>query len=123
MPSHRPVRIAEQIHRELSSLFLTDVKDPRVTPISITSVDVKRDLRRAEILYTPLGGGEPSDQLVEALNDVARQLRGPVARAIGVRFAPELVFRFDKHLDAAVRVTSLIDQIGRSRKTDDEESP
>lgn len=119
MANHRPERVADQIHREVSARLLRDIKDPRLPTMSITHVTVTRDLRRAVVTWLPLGGGEPSDEVFEALNDVAKRLRGPVGRALGVRFAPEIVFQFDRNLDAAVRVTSLLEQIEYERKTKD----
>lgn len=116
MASYRHERVAEQVHREVSMRLLSEVKDPRVTPISVTRVDVTKDLRRAVINYLPLGGNEPSDELVEALNDVAKHLRGPIGRALRLSFAPELVFKVDHHLDAAVRVTSIIEKLVHERK-------
>ena len=116
MPSYRAERVAEMIHRELAQRLLLEVKDPRVTPISITSVVVSRDLRRAEIAYMPLGGGEVSHDLREGLDEVARKLRGPIGRALRLRHAPELVFVVDTTTEAAIQVTRLLDQLARERE-------
>ena len=67
MPGYRHARVSEMIHRELSQRLRLEIKDPRITPISITEVDVTRDLSRAHISYMPLGGGAVSDELREGL--------------------------------------------------------
>lgn len=130
MAGFRHERVAEQIHREVSARLLREIKDPRYTPISVTRVDVTKDLRRAVIQYLPLGGNEPSDELVEGLNDIAKHLRGPVARALRLQFAPELVFQVDHTTDQAIRVMSIIEKLAYERRTsetppepDDEETP
>ena len=115
MPGHRPARIAEMIHKELARRLRLEVKDPRVTPVSITDVRVTGDLRRADVQYMPLGGGEPSEELKEGLLHAARQLRGPIGRALRLRHAPELVFTHDTHTDEAVRMTSLLDRLSAER--------
>lgn len=115
MASFRAERIAELVHREVA-MQLPHLKDPRLTPISITRVTVPRDLSRAVVEWLPLGGGEPPDELVEALDGAARQLRGPVGRALGIRHSPEIVFQVDHHTEQAIRVASLIDQVSRERK-------
>jgi ribosome-binding factor A len=115
MPGHRPERVAEMIHRELAERLRTEVKDPRVEPVSITSVEVTRDLSRAVISYMPLGGGAPSEDLTEGMAAAARQLRGPIGRALRLRHAPELVFAYDERTDAAFRVTALIDRLSAER--------
>lgn len=116
MPSYRPERIAEMVHRELAQRLRLEVKDPRVTPVSITSVHVTRDLRRAEVSFMPLGGGKVSDELQEGLDEAARRLRGPIGRALRLRHAPELVFVQDTTTEDAIRVTQLLDQLARDRE-------
>ncbi len=115
MRGYRPERVAELIHRELGERLRLQVKDPRVTPISITSVEVTRDLGRAVVRYLPLGGGLPSADLIEGLEHAAKQLRGPIGRALRLRHAPELVFEVDEHMEDAFRVTQIIDELARER--------
>lgn len=113
MGGFRAERIAELVHRELATRLVRDVKDSRLEPVSITHVEVTRDLSRATVHYLPLGGGEPSDDLVAALDSAARQLRGPIGRALQTRHAPELVFQVDRHTENAIRMTQLLEEIGR----------
>lgn len=113
MSGWRPERVAEMVHRELAQRLREDVKDPELGPISITGVDVSRDLGRAVVRYLPLGGGVPGPSQREALVRAAKALRGPVGRALRLRTAPELVFVLDEDLERAVRVTSLLDEVGR----------
>ena len=115
MPGHRPARIAEMIHRELATRLRLEVKDPRVTAVSITHVHVTGDLRRAHVQYLPLGGGEASEELHEGLLAAAKQLRGPIGRALRLRHAPELLFELDTHTASAVEMTSLLDRLSAER--------
>lgn len=114
MPGHRPARIAEMIHRELAQRLRLE-KDPRVTEISITHVRVTGDLRRAYVQYLPLGGEAPGDDLIEGLQEAAKQLRGPIGRALRLRHAPELLFEIDTHTLEAVRMTNLLDKLSAER--------
>jgi ribosome-binding factor A len=113
MSGYRPQRIAEMIHRELSVRLRQALKDPAFPPISITHVEVTRDLRHARVMWSPLGGGQPSEELVDAIDLAARQLRGPIGRALRTRNAPELHFELDQHTEDAVRMTTLLGEIGR----------
>jgi ribosome-binding factor A len=122
MASFRAERIAELVHREVATQ-LRQLKDPRLSPISITRVSVPRDLSRAVVEWLPLGGGDPSDELIEALDGAARQLRGPVGRSLGIRHSPEIVFQVDHHTERAIRVASLIDQVTRSRASEEGDAP
>jgi ribosome-binding factor A len=117
MPGYRPQRLAEIIHRELSVRLREFLNDPTFPPVSITHVEVMKDLRSARISWSPLGGTAPSTELLEAMDLAARRLRGPIARALRVRHAPELFFKVDDHLDDAVRLTSLLGRLSVDRQT------
>lgn len=119
MAGYRAQRIAELVHRELAERLRLEVKDPRVEPISLTHVEVTRDLSRATAHYMPLGGGEPSKELRDGLAEAAKQLRGPIGRALRLRHAPEIVFVVDAHTDRAFRVSALIEQVARELPADD----
>lgn len=120
MPGHRPERIAEMVHRELAERLRSDIKDPRVTPISITSVEVTRDLGRAVVSFLPLGGSGPDAELEEGLREAARKLRGPIGRALRLRHAPELVFTYDHRTEGAFRVMNVLDRLAAERRGRDE---
>lgn len=111
MGGYRAERIAEMVHREVASRLRTEMKDPRLVPVSITHVRVSKDLKRAVIEFMPLGGGEVSKELALAMRDAGRAMRGPIGRALRLRHAPELVFKVDTHTDEAIRVTKLIDAV------------
>lgn len=121
MASYRPERVAAMIHRELAQRLRLEIKDPRITEVSITEVSVSRDLSRARVHYMPLGGGKPSPEMQDGLDDAARRLRGPIGRALRLRHAPEIVFEYDTHTDAAFAVTRLIDQLAAERRQDEGE--
>ena len=108
----RPKRVAAQIHRELSQRLRGVLSESEWGYISITNVVISRDLQKATISYMPLGGGEISDKLQEAMEQAAKQLRGPIGRALRTRNAPELIFRPDTHTEEAVRMTNLLNRIG-----------
>ena len=113
MGGFRAERLAEQIHRELAQRLRLEIKDPRMEPISITHVKVSGDLSRAVVEYLPLGGGNVSGDLADALEEAAQRLRGPIGRALRLRHAPQLLFKIDTHTDEAVRLTSLLRDMER----------
>lgn len=121
MAGYRPERVAEMVHSEVASRLLRDIKDPELVPISITRVEMSRDLGRAVLWFLPLGGGEVSRSLQEALGRAGKKIRGPVGRALRLRTAPQLVFKEDIHHEEAVRVTRLLDEIGANMRAADEE--
>lgn len=113
MAGYRPQRIAEMIHRELAVRLPRELKDPGFPPVSITHIEVTRDLSIARIAWSPLGGMPASDELIDAVDEAARRLRGPIGRALRTRHSPELRFELDDHTEEAVRLTDLLGVIGR----------
>lgn len=93
----RTQRVADHLQRELAKLIQQEVRDPRVGMVSITSVDVSRDLRYARVYYTALGSdsSEEAVESTEALNRAAGFLRSQLSRDSSMRSVPQLKFHFD----------------------------
>jgi ribosome-binding factor A len=101
--SRRPDRVAEAI-REAVAMFLAEgVKDPRVTGlVTVTGVDVTRDLRHARVHVSILG----SD-----VEKKSTMVRAKLGRTLRLRVTPELDFRYDDSIAHAARIDSLLEQI------------
>ena len=97
------------------------VKDPRVAGlVTVTGVDVSRDLRSATVFVSVLGTEEERVTTMAALVDVAIHLRGHVGRALRLRAAPSLTFKYDESVQRAARIESLLAQVKRDASPDDE---
>ena len=98
-------------------MFLTEgVKDPRVTGlVTVTGVDVTRDLRHARVHVSILGSEQDKKQTMEGLASVAGHLRAKLGRTLRLRVTPELDFKYDASIAHAARIDSLLEQI----RTDD----
>ena len=107
----RTQRVGDYLQRELASLIQQEVRDPRVGMVSITGVDVSRDLGHARVYVTELGknSSEEAKESVDALNKAAGFLRSQVSRDSNLRTVPQLRFYFDtsvgrgRDLDALIR--------------------
>jgi ribosome-binding factor A len=110
--SRRPDRVAEAI-REAVAMFLAEgVKDPRVTGlVTVTGVDVTRDLRHARVHVSILGSEAEKKETMEGLASVAGHLRARLGRTLRLRVTPELDFRYDASIAHAARIDSLLEQI------------
>ena len=103
----RTDRLGELL-REIVAEELTEIDDDRLELVTITSVDVDRELERAKVFYTVLGQDERSPAIVEAL----AEHRGRVRRAIGnqarVRRVPDVVFSPDDAQRSAERIEDIL---------------
>jgi ribosome-binding factor A len=110
------------LHRELAIRLREDVKDADLGAVSITRVEVNRDISVAMIHYMPLGGGKPSASMVDAVERAAKKLRGPIGRVLRLRHAPRLNFVLDTHTEEAFRVNDLLAGLQDERGPDDEDT-
>ena len=94
-------------------MFLAEgVKDPRVTGlVTVTGVDVTRDLRHAKVHVSILGSEQDKKQTMEGLASVAGHLRAKLGRTLRLRVTPELDFKYDASIAHAARIDSLLEQI------------
>jgi ribosome-binding factor A len=105
----RARRVGDQIQRELSQLIRTELKDPRVRLVTVTEVQVTRDLEHAKVFVSVLGSDDAS-AAVAALNHAAGHLRRLLGREMRLRVVPELQFAEDRVLVEGGRLSALISQ-------------
>ena len=114
MASHRKDRVAEEIKKELSDIIRDDMKDPRVKGlVSVTYVEVSRDISSAAIYLSCLGDTEAQDNTIKAFKQAAGYLRGELANRMNLRFMPELAFKLDHSIQHGARINELINQQNR----------
>lgn len=106
----RTQRVADHLQRELAALVQHEVRDPRVGMVSITGVDVSRDLGHARVYYTVLGcdSSEDAVESTEVLNRAAGFLRSQLSRDSKMRSVPQLKFQFDASVGRGRELESLI---------------
>jgi len=104
----RSNRLASQIHRELSRLILSSLKDPRMSAPSILDVQVTRDLSLAKVYFSVLDA-EDSEQTQKTLTRAAGFLQREIGRTIKSRITPKLKFIFDDSDIRGRNMSELID--------------
>jgi len=105
----RARRIEGELQRRLAELLRREVKDPRVTLVTITAVEVSTDLSHAKVYYGVLGR-EATPDVQEGLEHAAGFLRAKLGRVLKMRQVPEIHFRPDEMIARAAHLTALIDQ-------------
>jgi len=114
------------IHRELSVLLLTEVRDPRVAGVTITDVDVTPDLLVARVFFSVMGDQEEVDAATAGLTRASGFLRSQLAGRVLLRLAPKLIFEYDRSVAYGRHIDELLDQIAdqdRPGSGDDEHEP
>jgi ribosome-binding factor A len=113
--NRRPDRVSEAIREEIAMFLADGVKDPRVSGlVTVTGVDVTRDLRNAKVFVSVMGSDEERAATMEGLAGLAPQLRGRIGRALQLRLAPVISFKLDESIARAARIEQLLAQIHQS---------
>jgi ribosome-binding factor A len=118
----RSLRVADQIQRELAVLIRDEVKDPRMGMVSISGVEVSRDMAHAKVYVSVLGDEQSAADSLEALNHAAGFLRRELGRSMRLRTVPQLRFIHDRSLEEGARMSALIDEALGTRKPDPQDS-
>ncbi len=120
--TRRPDRVAEGIRMEVATFLAADVKDPRVSGalVTVTGVDVTRDLGHATVFVSVMGSDAERAAVLEGLASTASHLRVRVGRALRLRVAPEIAFRFDESVARAARIETLLASVRPSDPAGDD---
>lgn len=110
-PTQRQLRVNEAIRHVIAAqLMRGETGDERLhgQSITVTEVEVSPDMRHATAFVTPLGGGEVSKEVLEALNDNAGQFTHAVAQKLIMKYTPRIRFAYDERFDYADKINTLL---------------
>ena len=111
MTPDRADRIADFIRAQLASVVMTQMRDPRVSMLSVTDVTVSRDFGVADVFVSSVAATDKAAQqeLVAVLRKAAGFLRTAIAKRQGWRKTPRLRFHYDDVPERGARINALID--------------
>lgn len=109
-PSQRQLRVAELIRHKLAELLARgEIHDDVIAShvITIPEVRLSPDLKLATVYVVTLGGAD-TEPVLKALDQNKRFIRGEIAHAVNLKFAPDLRFRRDETFEEASRIDALL---------------
>lgn len=110
MGSVRIARLNEQFKREVSELIRTRVRDHRVGVVTVTAVEVARDLGSARVYVRTLGGEAEAEETLQGLLAAAPFMRRELGRVLRLRAIPELRFMIDRSMEHARRIEEVLQE-------------
>ncbi|MGX5202879.1 30S ribosome-binding factor RbfA [Aliikangiella sp. IMCC44632] len=120
----RTDRVAEQLQREVAQIVQLEVKDPRVGMVTVSGVEISRDLYYATAFVTFLGIEESPksiEQALEILNQAAGFVRAQIGKRMKMRVVPNIKFEFDASIARGSELSALIKQARDKDETEDSE--
>jgi ribosome-binding factor A len=109
-PSQRQLRVGELVRHKLAEMLARgDIHDDVLAShvVTIPEVRLSPDLKLATAFVVPLGGAD-TEAVIEALTRNKRFIRGEIAHAVNLKFAPDIRFRRDESFEEASRIDALL---------------
>jgi len=121
MEFSRNERVGEEIKRTVSEIISKDLKDPRVEGlISVTKVDVTKNLRHAKIYLSIFGDELTKKRAFEAIKNAEGFIRKELAAKIRLKFIPEISLKLDDSIQHGIKIAKLIDEVNNNNVFGDE---
>jgi ribosome-binding factor A len=104
----RARRIGDRIREELAEILRREAADPRLEGVSVTGVDVDRELAFATVHVLSVSVSDRAEEILAGLERARGFLRSELARRIPLRSFPQLRFRWDASVDRGARIEDLL---------------
>lgn len=119
----RSDRVASQMQREIAELLRVQFVDPELGMVTLSDVEISRDLAVAKLYVSFLGAKIPENQCIKRLAERVPEMRHQLGRRIRIRQMPELKFIFDDSIGRGLRMDALLKDLSPSpeRESSDED--
>lgn len=119
---HHRGRLGEALREEIETLVEGELADPRIGLVSVTGVQLAEDGRSAQVLVDVEGDDDEAERSLAGLDGAKAYIRHELAGRLGLRRAPELLFRLDRSEREKARVEELLDRTKKRSKARKESS-
>ena len=110
--STKNMRINEEVHRELSNIIRSEIKDPRINPMtSVVTVEVAPDLKTCKAYISVLGDEKSQKDTLAGLKSAEGYIRRTLAKTVNLRNTPEIRFILDQSIEYGVNMSKKIDEV------------
>lgn len=115
MSMQRSERVQEALRQEISNIIQFEMKDPRIGFLTITKVELTKDLRYAKVYFSVLGKDQEKQLTLKGLNSAKGYIKGLIADRLKLRFAPEISFKIDDSLAYTQEICELLDRLEKEK--------
>lgn len=106
------MRINEEVHRELSNIIRSEIKDPRINPMtSVVAVEVAPDLKSAKAYISVLGDEKSQKDTLAGLTSAEGYIRRELAKSVNLRNTPQIRFIMDQSIEYGINMSKMIDDV------------
>ena len=110
--SVKNTRINGEVLKELSNIIRSEIKDPRINPMtSVVAVEVAPDLKTCKAYISVLGDEKSQKDTITGLKSAEGYIRRQLARTVNLRNTPEIRFILDQPIEYGINMSKLIDEV------------
>lgn len=110
--SMKNTRINGEVLKELSNIIRSEIKDPRINPMtSVVAVEVAPDLKTCKAYISVLGDEKSQKDTITGLKSAEGYIRRQLARTVNLRNTPEIRFILDQSIEYGINMSKLIDEV------------
>ena len=110
--SVKNTRINGEVLKELSNIMRSEIKDPRINPMtSVVAVEVAPDLKTCKAYISVLGDEKSQKDTITGLKSAEGYIRRQLARTVNLRNTPEIRFILDQSIEYGINMSKLIDEV------------
>ena len=114
MDSTRTQRLAQELQQEIAMIIHQELKDPRLGFVTITRVELSKDVRHAKVLFSCLGTDQERARSQEALDHSARFVYGLIKKRFRLKIIPTITFRYDASIEHSIELSNTLEQLNAS---------
>ncbi|WP_294609843.1 30S ribosome-binding factor RbfA [uncultured Gilliamella sp.] len=110
---NRSSRVGHELQKEIAIILQREIKDPRLGMVTVSGVDISRDLAYAKVFVTFLNDEDPEivEQGLQVLNDAKGYIRTLIGKAMRLRIIPEIKFFYDESLVKGMQMSTLVSDV------------
>lgn len=110
--SVKNTRINGEVLKELSNIIRSEIKDPRINPMtSVVAVEVAPDLKTCKAYISVIGDEKSQKDTITGLKSAEGYIRRQLARTVNLRNTPEIRFILDQSIEYGINMSKLIDEV------------
>lgn len=119
MRTTRAERLAQQLQQEIALLIHQELKDPRLGFVTITQLELSRDLSHAKVLFSCLGDDAARASSQDALDHSVGFLHSMIKKRFRLKVIPTLVFRYDESIAGSIAISETLDQLREAMRKEE----
>jgi ribosome-binding factor A len=116
MGTKRAARVKEAMKKEISDILQREIKDPGIGFVTLTDVEVSKDLRYVNVYVSVYGSEESKKESMEALERAKGFIRTEIGKRIRLRHTPEISFHFDDSMERSERIFRILKEVAPSQE-------